>query len=288
MRLGVVLTGMGAHAAAGAGMLRALEERGIEPHCICGMGGGAWPAALHALGKDAKEIRETIVRAEEMGKRLLAPTASARKLISGKAQALCDGRWIEKYLLMQAGHRVLSLADQPAVFPCRLARNGQRIVFSTRPFEPEDGRLAMQASVSFAARAAMAAPPWLAPLPYMGSFLMEEDDLAYACSLLLQQGAQRVLLAVPVVSPKRKPDALDLACIARQGRAIQAEREAHSGLLRMTMPETVGIAALDRASACELTGYFRAREQLDQLLEDMGMARCRVLPFDRRSTALKQ
>jgi len=49
MRLGVVLTGTGAHAAACAGLLRALEERGIEPYCVCGMGGGAWPAALWAL-----------------------------------------------------------------------------------------------------------------------------------------------------------------------------------------------------------------------------------------------
>ena len=58
MRLGVVLTGVGAHAAAGAGVLRALEERGIEPHCVCGMDGGAFAAALYAMGKDAAEIRD--------------------------------------------------------------------------------------------------------------------------------------------------------------------------------------------------------------------------------------
>jgi len=287
MRLGLVLTGTGAHAAAGAGALRALMERGIEPHCVCGMGGGAWPAALYALGKDAEEIREIIVHAEAAGKRLLLPGASARAILTGKKQALCDGRRLEKLLLMHAGHRVLSLADRTAVFPCRLARNGRRIVFSTRPFEPDDALLAMQASVSFAARAAMTMPPLLAPPAYMGSFLLGESDLAFAWRLSVQLGAQRVLMAVPDVSPKRKPDALDLVAIARQGGAQQAAREAQAGLLYMTMPETVGAADLDRASACELTGYFQAREQLDGLLEEMGMAGCRILPFERRPTALK-
>lgn len=282
MRLGVVLTGTGALAAAGAGALRALEERGIEPHCVCGVGGGAWPAALWALGKDAKEIREIICQTEAAGGRLLKPTAGVRKLFSGKAQALCDGRRIEKFLIMQAGHHVLSLAGRPAVFPCRLARGGRRIVFSTRPAEPDDALLVMQATVSFAARAAMTTPPWLSPLPYMGSFLLGENDPAFACRLLMQLGAQRVLLAMPNVSPKRKPDALDLVHIARQSRAEQAEREAHAGLLYMTMPETVGAADFQRASACELTGYFRAREQLDLLLEEMGMAGCRVLPFEKK------
>ena len=34
MRLGVVMTGVGAQAAANVGVLRALEERGIFPHAV--------------------------------------------------------------------------------------------------------------------------------------------------------------------------------------------------------------------------------------------------------------
>jgi len=288
MRLGVVLTGTGAHAAAGAGVLRALEERGIEPHCVCGIDGGAWPAALYALGKDAEEIRRIICQAETAGKRLLRPTAGAHAVLTGRKQALCDGRQIEKLMLMHAGHRMLSLGDRSAVFPCRLARNNRRIVFSTRPFEPEGALLAMQASVSFAARAAMTIPPLLSPCEYMGSLLQGERDMGFACRLLLQLGAQRVLMVVPDISPKRKPDALDLVAIDRQAGTEYAAKEARAGLLRMVMPEAVGAADMDRASACELTGYFCARANLDQLLEDMGMAGCRILPFERRLTAPKR
>lgn len=281
MRLGVVLMGIGAYAAAGAGVLRALEERGIEPCCVCGIDGGAWPAALWALGKDAQEIREIMRQAEKAGKRMIRPTANAL----GRRQALCDGKRLEKFLLMHAGHRVLSLCERPAVFPCRLVRNGRRIAFSTRRFEPEEALLAAQASVSFAARAAMTAPPLLAPLPYMGSYLLGENDPAFACRLLMQLGAQRVLLVIPDVSSKRKPDALDLVAIARQSGAEHAARDVQAGLLCMAMPEAIGAADVNCASAFESTGYFCARERLDGLLENIGMAGCRILPFARRFTA---
>ena len=285
MRLGVVLTGIGAYAAAGAGVLRALEARGIEPHCVCGMDGGAFAAALYAMGKDAAEIRDIIAKTGAAGKGLIRPTAGVHALLTGRKTALCDGKRIEKLLLMHAGHRVLSLADRPAVFPCKLARNGQRIVFSTRPFEPEGAMLSMQASVSFAARAAMGMPPLLAPIEYMGSPLLGENELAFACRLLLQLGAQRVLLCLPVVSLKRKPDMLDLTAIARQGDARQAAREVHAGLLQITMPESVGALDMDCASVIEMAGYFAARDGLDGLLEDMNMASCRILPFAKRFIA---
>lgn len=288
MRLGVVMTGTGAHAAACAGALRALEERGIKPHCACGMDGGAWTAALFALGKDGKEMREIICRTEPTGRRLLRPTAGAYAVMEGKKQALCDGKRLEKLLVMQAGHRVLSLCERIAIFPCRLARNGRRIVFSTRPFDPENAMLAMQASVSFAARAAMAMPPLLAPPEYMGSFLLGENDVSVACRMLVQLGAQRVLVFAPQVSSKRKPDALDLAALDRQSGMEYAEEETHAGILPLVMPETVGAGMLHHASSCELAGYYAAREQLDAVLDGLGMAGCRILPFDRRATVPKR
>ena len=153
MRLGLVMTGMGAHAAANAGVLRALEERGIEPHCVCAMNGGAWMAALYAMGRRPAQMREAMLAAQQLGTRLLAPTIGAKAMLRRGESALCDGRRLEQMLLAQTGHRVLSLCERPAVFPCMLARSGYRVVFSTRAMETEPGAmLAMQASISFAAR----------------------------------------------------------------------------------------------------------------------------------------
>ena len=46
MRLGVVLTGAGACAAASAGALTWLLDAGVLPCAVCGMQAAAWPAAL--------------------------------------------------------------------------------------------------------------------------------------------------------------------------------------------------------------------------------------------------
>lgn len=289
MRLGVVMTGVGAHAAANAGVLRALDERGIEPECVCGMQGGAWTAALFAMGKRPEEMRECVLAAQQAGRRLIAPTVGAGRMLRRGLGALCDGKRLERLLLMQTGHRVLSLCDKSAVFPCRLMKNGRRVVFSTRAMDTgEEAMLAMQASVSFAARAAMALPPVLAPLEYMGSALLAETDTTFAARQLVLLGAQRVMIVCPQVSKKRKPDALDLAAAALTGGVQSAAREAHAGLLRVTMPESVGAADMEQMLLCEEAGYLAAREQLDALFAQMGMARCRVLPFERRITAQRR
>lgn len=288
MRLGVVMTGVGVQATANVGVLRALEERGIELHSVCGLQAGAWPAALYAVGKKSDRMLEDIRAAAAAGKRLLAPTASARGLLRG-GNALCDGKRIERLLLMQAGQRVLSLCERPAAFPCRLARNGQRIAFVTRPLNPDAGlTLVMQATVSFAARAAMALPPFLSPLAYMGSPLLGEADAALCCRLLAQLGAQRVLIVCVHASPKKKPGALDLAGAVLTGGIQAAAKEAYAGLFNIVLPDSIGAEDVNKAEECEAAGYLAAQEQLDALLSQMGMARCRVLPFERRVTGQRR
>ncbi|GLB48453.1 patatin-like phospholipase family protein [Neptunitalea lumnitzerae] len=55
-KLGLVLSGGGIRALAHAGLLQALEERGIQPDCIAGTSGGALIAALYASGYKPKEM----------------------------------------------------------------------------------------------------------------------------------------------------------------------------------------------------------------------------------------
>ena len=57
MRLGVVLTGIGACAAASAGALTWLLDAGVAPYAVCGMQAAAWPAALYLVGYDADRLR---------------------------------------------------------------------------------------------------------------------------------------------------------------------------------------------------------------------------------------
>lgn len=275
------MTGMGAHAAASIGVMKELERRGIVPGAVCALQWGAWPAALFAAGCGAQEMEKALHQAAGMGGRMLAPCL--RERLCPPPRRMASGVRLNRLLNTQTGGRVLSLCPGAALFPCRLARSGQRVVFSTRAFHQEaDAMLAMQASVSFAARAALAMPPFLAPLSMMGSPLLGETDAGFAVRALLRLGMHRVLVVAPVSSPRRAPDALDLAgaslrlaCAPPAGEGV--------GVLRVIMPDAAGALSFARMDDCCQAGALAAVRELDALFEGMGMAFCRVLPFRRQT-----
>jgi len=278
MHLGVVMTGAGAHAAACVGVMRVLERRGIAPYAVCGLQAGAWPAALFAAGMSMDSVETALHQAAVLGRKMIAPMWYER--LAG--QGMPAGVRLNHLLNAQAGQRILSLCPGAALFPCRLARTGQRVVFSTRAYmQDHDAMLAMQTSVSFAARAAMGFAPFLAPVAYMGSQVVGEADAAFACRQLMLLGAHRVLLIEPVPSQRRMPDALDLASgMIRFAADRVHERE--TGVLRIAMPDTAGALSLSRLEECARAGEIAAAQELDALLDRLGMARCRVLAFRRR------
>lgn len=278
VRLGIVMTGVGAHAAANVGVLRELERRGITPYAVCGLQAGAWPAALFAAGAADETIEKALHQAARAGRRMIAPVWYER------LSALCmpSGMKLNHLLGAQTGQRMLSLCPGAALFPCRMMRTGQRVVFSTRAYMQDAGAmLAMQASAAFAARAAMGLAPFLSPMQYMGSSLLGETDAAFACRQLMLLGAHRVLLIAPYPSTRRTPDALDLAGSLMRYSAEQPYGE-DVGVLRVMMPESAGSLSLNRLEECANAGEHAAAQELDALFARMGMARCRVLAFRRK------
>lgn len=280
----MVLTGTGVYGAAGAGVLAALLQRGIEPYAVCGMGTGAWPSAVYAAGADAEQLWAAAMQAQRMGKRMLGMRCRAREMAIGRRHALFEADGIEHLLGAQTGSRVLALCKRTAVFPVISARTGQKMLFSTRAFEPaDDAMLTMQATSAFAARAAMGTPPFLAPLTWMGAAIVPAVDVWAGARQLFALGAHRVLIAVCRPSPRSAPDALDLTSIAlEQGMAQGLEQGiAGTGVLRIQLPEGVHALSLDAVMDCAQAGKKTAERELDHLLSCMGMASCRILPFQR-------
>ncbi len=277
MRLGVVLLGMGVHAAACTGALMELSRRRIEPYAICGLHAAAWPAALAMTGCDAARLEAAAAQAARMGPRLLEPTASARAVTRGSKRALCSGARLQRLLSAQAGERPLTLCPRKGVFVCRSPHGAHRVIFATQPYAQEPGDIVTtQASVSFAARAAMALPPLLSPVQWMGAPLLPERDAGFACRQLLALGAQRVLVIAPTPSQRRAPDALEMIEL---GERWEEELPQRTGVLRLRLPPEAGALSLDRIEACVLAGRREAERELDRVFERMGMAFCRVLPF---------
>ena len=278
LQLGVVMTGHGAYAAACVGVLREMERRGIQLGAVCGMHAGAWPAALFASGMSLQEMEKALHQAASMGRRMIAPRWYERY---GPVY-MSEGARVNRLLAVQTGHQVLSLSPGAAIFPMRMLRTGQRVVFSTRGFMTEgDAMLSIQAGLGFAARAAMGAAPFLSPVQYLGSALASDTDLAFACRQLMRLGMQRVLVIRPCACARRIPDALDLAAGALD-LAAQQTLDGETGMLKITMPEHVGALSLNMLAQCARAGEEAAAQQMDQILDRLGMARCRVLAFKKR------
>lgn len=281
MRLGLVLCGEGACAACGVGVLKDLFRRGLEPAVVCGLQGGAWSAALFCAGYNAEQLTQAAAQVQRAGRRLLPGSWLGQRRLGRRTQALCSGSAIRQLLLDQVGERMLVLSRRQGLFLCRTARGGRRVIFASQPYVQEQGAaLVTQVSTVFAARAAMSTPPFLQPMTWMGSPLLPETDMAFACRQLLAMGAQRVLAVVPQLSAQREMDALDLtaACL----RASQTDGlPENTVLLRVPLPPEAGALSLNRVLACVQAGEETARTELDRLLEELGMAHCRVLPFRR-------
>lgn len=283
MRLGLVMLGTGAYAAANVGVMQELEERHIMPYAACGMHAGAWPAALYARGMNAADMSKALQKLRRACRGGLCAQGSSRALLGGRKTYLSDGAAINRLLRAQAGEQLLALCERRAIFPCRVASCGRRVVFSTQAYaQGRDVTLTMQASVSFAARAAMANPPFLSPMPWLGSALLAEEDISFACGQLLSLGVDRVLIVEPRAAMAHAPDALEL-CSAHRRWALEGPLPAGVGVLRVAMPEGTGALAFNALDRIVAAGETAASAQLDHVLRGMGMSLCRVLPFRARS-----
>lgn len=283
MRLGVVLTGIGACAAASAGALTWLLDAGVAPYAVCGMQAAAWPAALYLVGYDADRLRVAAVQAARAGRRLLTADASARDVLGMKKSAICRGRRLEKLLAAQTGERALGLCERQGVFLCRAARSGHVVAFCTQSVTQDGAIVTLQASTAFAARAALSRPPFVSPMEWMGSPLLPMDDVPLACRLLQTMGAQRVLVVAPQTALRHQPDALEQA----SGFFMPCAREMgeNVGVFRIPLPEKFGALSLSDLLLGADAGREAAAQGMEAALMHLGMPLCRVLPFRRKLTA---
>ena len=283
MRLGVVLTGIGACAAASAGALTWLLDAGVAPYAVCGMQAAAWPAALYLVGYDADRLRGAAVQAARAGRRLLTADASARDVLGMKKSAICRGRRLEKLLAAQTGERALGLCERQGVFLCRAARSGHVVAFCTQSVTQDGAIVTLQASTAFAARAALSRPTFVSPMEWMGSPLLPMDDVPLACRLLQTMGAQRVLVVAPQTALRHQPDALEQA----SGFFMPCAREigGNVGVFRIPLPEKFGALSLSDLLLGADAGREAAAQGMEAALMRLGMPLCRVLPFRRKLTA---
>lgn len=272
----MVLAGTGVYGAAGAGVLLELWRRKMEPYAVCGTGSGAWPAALYAAGCDAEQFKTAAMQAQHMGKRMLRKNSGR---IAGCKASFYTSLSMQRLLQAQTGGRILALCPRRTLFPLRSQRSGIVVLASPGGVWEEDVATVSQASAAFAARAAMGRPPFLEPLTWMGTSLLPMNSTGEAVRLLLRAGAQRILVVEPRISPQAMPDPLWLTALA----AEKGEENVIPGAIRLViqMPPHISTMSFGSIVNCMELGRDAAKRELDGLLECLGMAHCRVLPFKR-------
>lgn len=266
--------GTGVFGAAGAGVLMELWQRQMEPYAVCALGSGAWPAALFASGCDSAQMELACRQAQRMGRRMIRKAPGG---ILGKKAALYTAEGVERLLQAQTRGRLLALCPRRVIFPVRSMRGGN-VVFTSRSYMAGDGRLPVtQASAAFAARAVMGMPPFLEPIQWMGTPLLPVNDDALAAKLLFASGAQRVLIVDMSSDDGYRSDGLLLASACMEkGKALDIPGTVR---LAVRIPAYICSLSFDRITECMELGRKAAARELDQLLPELGMASCRVLPF---------
>jgi NTE family protein len=139
-RIGIALSGGTLKAAAHAGVLMALEELGVRPHCVAGTSAGSWVATLYAHGFTGEDLLTLVqnfpgIRLLDYGYPLLSSLRSAwyyarhRMLRPGAPlpSGVLKGRRLADYF-----RRVLD--DRTAVLPYYIVAtdliSGKPIVFT--------------------------------------------------------------------------------------------------------------------------------------------------------------
>lgn len=235
MQLGVLLAGEGVGVLAAIGVLRALERKGIGVHAVCGMGTGAYPAALWACGYGVQKMENCARTAAERGKRLLDTDWACA--LTGRGDALIQGRRIARLLLEQTKGIALRDCMRQTAFVCMAAPSRRTVVFSPQTQPPDGAVWTDHAPVWFAAQAAMSTPPLIRAANFIGIPLCAHPDAREGVRALYRLGATHVAAVCPIYVRGAPETLFDLAAWEASYRLEQAL--ANVRRIRVSLPERV-------------------------------------------------
>lgn len=125
-KLGLALGGGAAKGLAHLGVIKAIEEDGLEIHCVSGSSVGALVASYYAFGKHPDDIMS------------IGKTLNHRKLFSltWKKCGLMDSSAIETMLLQDLGDRKIEDAHIPLAICTTDIITGEKVIYREGPLVP--------------------------------------------------------------------------------------------------------------------------------------------------------
>ncbi len=285
LAFGVILSGTGMYAATQLGVLRALEESGLAPSVLVGVGTGAWIAGLYAHRGDAGEVYGAACEACSQGKRLLdTDRRCASRLVAGGFQGMIRGDRLTALLDEQTKRCTLAELEGSLAIPTLALPTRKTLVFANRcPPDEGDAVWTQQAPLTLAIRAAMAVPALVQPALWMGVPLVGTAGMDLAIATLRQMQV-KYALCVDAGSqrPKGKLDVLEIVALSASAQVDATDYPPTWHMLRPRVPEAVRATTLEALDQCLEAGYTATQEVLPRIRAQIGAQAGRVLCFPRR------
>jgi NTE family protein len=249
----LVLSGGGVRGFAHIGVLKALEELGLEPRMVIGTSAGAVVAAYWGLGYTADQMMQ---RAESLNNSdLFVPVLPnlGQPVLKGEA-GVFSGQFLERQLRRDFGIQTFEDLPQPIAIVATDLQTGRPVVFNAD-------------DVAQAVRASSTIPGIFTPPSINGRLYIDGQASSPLPIVPAKRLSDLPILAVDVVYPPELAEVSTLTDLMFQTFLISSFRIKELEMLQATMiiaPQltNVGQLGLNDRHWVFRTGYLEAREKL--------------------------
>ncbi|MCI9000440.1 MAG: hypothetical protein HFJ26_05970 [Clostridia bacterium] len=279
MKLGIALSGGGIRGIAHAGVLKALEDNGIEIDIIGGTSAGSLVASLYAMGYSPYYIYILFKRyAKELVYISSGPIVSGigNFMMNRKStiQGLKTGKSLEtiyNQIAYKKGIRKLSQIKMPIVIPSVDIMNSKEYVFTNYiPKGVEDtSQYITNITVGKAVHASSSFPAVFTPCEFENHAFMDGGVLDNVpVHEVKKQGANKVIAVKFDADPvKEDSNIMDIVMktIDIMGSKISEESLEMSDLVLSVYTDKVGLLDVAKLDSCYQYGYNCVVENIDKI-----------------------
>lgn len=278
MGIGIALAGGGIRGIAHAGVLKALEENGIEIDAIGGTSAGSMVASLYAMGYKPYYIYVLFKKyAEEIINIGNAPIVNGighfvknkRIGISG----LKDGSSLEKVyneLAIRKGVNVIGDIKLPLVIPTVDILESKEYIFTNcAPRDNPNDNYITEIRIGKAVRASSSFPAMFCPCEYKNHMFMDGGTLDNIPVTHLKKICNKKIIAVNFEADEitKDSDVMDIIMktLDIMGNKIAEKELAQSDFVLTVPTDKTGLFDIEKLDKCYKFGYDAVIKNIDQI-----------------------
>lgn len=282
MGIGIALAGGGIRGVAHAGVLKALEENGIEIDAIGGTSAGSIVAALYAMGYKPYYIYVLFKKyAQEIINIGNAPIINGiGNFVKNKKigfSGLNDGTALEKMyneLASRKGIKVIGDIKMPLAIPAVDIAEAKEYIFTNcAPRDNPNDNYITEIAIGKAVRASSSFPAIFCPCEFKNHMFMDGGTLDNIPVLPLKRICDKKIIAVNFEADPVQEDS-DVMDIIMKTLDIMGNKIAEKGLkksdLILTVPtDRAGLFDIDKMDKCYQFGYDTVMNNIDRIRQEI-------------------